>query len=132
MILNDEKHVEFIDEKPKVNDQPRRGMLKDFLDGTLLTREYVVRQLPYFLFLTLLAVIYIGNRYHAEKVIRKTLSLQNELKELRSEEITKASALMYLSKQSEVARMVDEKGLELKESTQPPKKISASRKELGE
>jgi hypothetical protein len=132
MILNDEKPVEFIDEKPKSREQPRRGLLKEFLDGTLLTRENVVRQLPYILFLTILAVIYIGNRYHAEKVIRKTLTLQNELKELRSEEITKASALMYLSKQSEVARMVEEHGLELKESTKPPKKISASRKELEE
>lgn len=132
MILSDEKHVEFIDEKPKVKEQPRRGLLKDFLDGTLLTRENVVRQLPFVLFLTVLAVIYIGNRYHAEKVIRRTLALQSELKELRSEEITKASALMYLSKQSEVARMVDNKGLELNESTQPPKKIKASRKELEE
>jgi hypothetical protein len=132
MILSDEKHVEFIDEKPKVKEQPRRGLLKDFLDGTLLTRENVVRQLPFVLFLTFLAVIYIGNRYHAEKVIRRTLALQSDLKELRSEEITKASALMYLSKQSEVARMVDNKGLELKESTQPPKKIKASRKELEE
>lgn len=132
MILDDEKYVEFVDEKPSVKDKPKKGLLKDFLDGTLLTRENVIRQLPFILFLTMLAVIYIGNRYHAEKVARNILTLQRELKELRSEEITKTSELMFISKQSEVARMVEEYGLELKESTKPPKKIIANKKELDE
>jgi hypothetical protein len=67
--------------------------------------------------------MYIGNRYHAEKVLRQNLKLQNEIKELRAEKITTASELMYSSKQSEVLKMVKEKGLELEESFDPPKRI---------
>ena len=66
--MNEErKHIEFIDEnaEEKAN---RRGALRDFLDGSILIKNFMVKQLPYILFLTLIAVIYIANRYHAEKV----------------------------------------------------------------
>lgn len=37
-----------------------------------------------------------------------------------------ASQLMYISKQSQVAKLVEEKGLGLEESVVPPKKIKAN------
>jgi hypothetical protein len=70
-----------------------------------------------------LAIVYIANRYNAEKVMRQTVVLQNELKEMRSESITTASELMFISKQSEVSKLVKIKGLDLYESVEPPKKI---------
>lgn len=75
------------------------------------------------LFLTLLLVIYIGNRYHAERVIRETLNLQTELKELRAKSISTASELEYMSNQSQVARLVEQKNIGLKYSEKPPVKI---------
>ena len=100
-----------------------RMPLKNVMDGSILTRDSVINQLPYILFLTLIAVLYIGNRYHAEKIVRKTIQIQAELKELRAESITSASKLMYISKQSEVARLVNKKGLGLKEAVEPPQKL---------
>ena len=82
------------------------------------------------LFLTFLAILYIANRYHAEKILRESVALQNEIKELRSEEITTASDLMYNSKQSEILKMVQRKGLGLEESTTPPKKIVVNKKDF--
>lgn len=126
--MNEErKHIEFIDEnaEEKAN---RRGALRDFLDGSILIKNFMVKQLPYILFLTLIAVIYIANRYHAEKVYRKHLLLQNEIKEMRAEAITTASDLMYISKQSQVIKMVEERGLEIEESKAPPKKIVVKKK----
>ncbi|MDA3890283.1 MAG: FtsL-like putative cell division protein [Salinivirgaceae bacterium] len=100
-----------------------RMPLKNVMDGSILTRDSVVDQLPYVLFLTLIAVLYIGNRYHAEKIVRQTNNIQSTLKELRAESITSASRLMFISKQSEVARLVNEKGLDLKEAVEPPQKL---------
>jgi hypothetical protein len=97
--------------------------LRNIMDGSILTRDSVIDQLPYVLFLTLIAVLYIGNRYHAEKIMRETNVAQSSLKELRAESITSASKLMYISKQSEVARLVRERGLELKEAVKPPYKL---------
>lgn len=115
-------NVEFVDEKQEKKDY-RKARFRDVLDGSLLTRDNVVSQLPFVLFLTFLLVIYIGNRYHAERVIRQSLKLQTELKELRAKSISTASELEYLSNQSQVSRLVDQKEIGLKYSEEPPIKI---------
>ena len=45
------------------------------------------------------------------------------MKNLRSESITTAAELMRISRQSEVVNLVKERGMELEESTTPPKII---------
>ena len=128
--MGKEENIEFIPEQqePKVPRGSRRGSIRDFLDGSILVKDFVVKQLPFIVFITALAIIYIGNRYNAEKVYRKHQRLQNEIKEMRAEAITTASELMFMSKQSMVIRLVEEKGLDIKESTEPPKRIVAKKK----
>jgi hypothetical protein len=117
------KNIEFIDEKQESKELRKVGTVKGLLAGSLLTKEKVVKQLPYILFLAALAFSYIGNRYHAEKVIRKNSELQDEVKELRAKSISTSAELMHLSKQSEVIKLINEKELGLKESRTPPQKI---------
>jgi hypothetical protein len=119
-------NVEFVDHNQEKKEY-RKARFKDVLDGTLLTRENVVGQLPFVLFLTLLLIVYIGNRYHAERVIRKSLQLQTELRELRARAISTASELEYMSNQSQVARLVEQKNIGLKYSDKPPVKIDSRR-----
>ncbi len=102
----------------------RRGSVWDVFDGSVLTKDRVVRQLPFVLYLTFLIILYIGNRYHSEKVIRQTMELQTELKEMRARAISIASELEFVSRQSEVAKLVESKGLGLKEAVEPPIKIT--------
>jgi len=116
------KNNEFIDEKEEPSRKDRFN-LKGLVDGTLLTRNFVIKQLPFFFFLFLLGLTYISNRYHAEKVRKNISGLKNELKELRAEALYTSSELMKLGRQTEVVRELGEKGLDLKESVQPPKKI---------
>ncbi len=113
---------EFIDVEPTGKGQ-KKGSIKDVLDGSMLVRENVIKQFPFIFFLAFLAMVYIGNRYHAEKIKRRVTKLQTEQKDLRSESITTKSQLMHMSKQSEVAKLVKKRGLDLEESTEPPKKI---------
>ncbi|MCK4346511.1 MAG: hypothetical protein KAX05_14600 [Bacteroidales bacterium] len=121
-MVREKKSIEFIDEQ-KEQTESKRMSVRGLIDGSLLTREAVIKQLPYIIFLTLLILIYIGNRYHAEKVVRKTVELQNEVRELRSEAITTSAELMFISKQSEVTKLVKRKNLELEELEKPPKII---------
>ena len=58
---------------------------------------------------------YIGNRFHAEKITRESTRLQREVKDLRAEALSISADLMYISRQSEVYRLVKEKGLNLEE-----------------
>ena len=101
-----------------------KAPFRTVMDGSILTHDAFLNQIPYIFFLTLIAVIYIGNRYHAEKILRETINISHELKELRAEAITSTSKLMFKSKQSEVARLVEERGLGLKEAVEPPRKLT--------
>lgn len=119
-------NIEFVDQKIEQK-EIRKGSLWDVFDGSVLTRDRVVRQLPFVLFVTFLIILYIGNRYHAEKVIRQTMELQTELKELRARSISTASELEFISRQSEVAKLVGNHELGLKEAIEPPIKITVTR-----
>ncbi len=99
------------------------GSVKNVIDGTMLTSNRTVKQLPFIFFLGVLGLFYIGNRYNAEKIVRKTNKVQSELKELRSEQIAVASELMQISKQSVVLKLIENYELDLIESTEPPKII---------
>jgi len=116
------KYKDFIQPSEELKENSR-GSLKDFVDGSVLTRDAVVQQLPFVLFLVLLSIFYISNRYRSERVFREMVTLEKELKELRFESITTASDLMEMSKQSEVAKRVQREGLNLQESLEPPIKI---------
>jgi hypothetical protein len=116
-------NIEFVDQKIEQK-EIRKGSVWDLFDGSLLTRETVVRQLPFVLFITFLIILYIGNRYHSEKVIRETMQLQTELRELRARAISTASELEFISRQSEVARMIEERSMGLHEAVDPPVKIT--------
>lgn len=84
----------------------------------LLSYRWIVQNIPYFLFLSVLAVIYIYNGHYADKTIREINKVSRELKELHYEYKTVKSEVMFRSKQSELARVVDSFGL--KELVAPP------------
>jgi hypothetical protein len=119
--------TEFIDQKEERKDY-KRSRFRNIMDGSLLTRDKVVKQLPFVLFLTLTIILYIANRYHAEKLVRRTLEMQTELKELRAESISTASELEYISRQSQVARLIDERNMDLKQLEKPPYQLVEEKK----
>jgi len=122
MIGDKKGNIEFIEEKIE-HKEYKFGSIKDLLDGSLIANDFVLKQLPYIVFLVIMAFIYIANRYHAEKVVRASIELTKEINELRAEAITTSSELMFSSKQSEVVKLVESRGLGLIESVEPPKKI---------
>ncbi len=101
----------------------KKASIRDLIDGSILTREYVLDQMPFIFFVTFLAMIYIANKYDSEKIVRDTVSIKNELKELRCEKISIHSELDSISRQSSVIRLIQEKNLEIKQLVEPPIKI---------
>lgn len=77
----------------------------------LLNYQSIVRQVPFFLFLTVLAVLYIYNGHYADKTIRNINNTAKEVKELQYEYKTVKSEVMFRSKQSELAKAVEPLGL---------------------
>jgi hypothetical protein len=83
----------------------------------LLNYQSVVKQIPFFLFLTFLAVLYIYNGHLADKTVRNISKTTREVRELQHEYKTVKSEVMFRSKQSELVKAVEPLGLkELMES----------------
>lgn len=80
-----------------------------------------VRFLPQILFVSVLCVIYIGNRHYAEKKVRNINKLETTVEDLRADYTTLKADYNYASKQSEVAK--EAASLGLKESNVSPYKI---------
>ncbi|MGD0341581.1 MAG: FtsL-like putative cell division protein [Bacteroidales bacterium] len=104
------------------------SFMKEILSGTMVTEKIILKNLWYVLLITLLAAIYIGNRFHAEKITRELSKLQREVRDLRSESLSTSADLMNLSRQSEVYSLIKERGLTLEELKTPPYKVIVSKK----
>jgi hypothetical protein len=113
---------EFVDIKVEQSEH-KSISIKEWFDGSIITRKSISQQLPFILFLCFFGIIYIGNRYHAEKIVRDLDKIQQNVKDLRAESIITASELMRMSKQSEVLKLVKQEDIGLEESVEPPKKI---------
>lgn len=92
--------------------------MRKFSLKKLLQHKWVVDNIPFFLFLAFLAVLYIYNGHLADKVTRKISATEKNIKELQYEYKTVKSEVIFRSKASELAKAVEPLGL--KELTQPP------------
>lgn len=83
-----------------------------------LNYQWIVKNFPFFLFLSFLAVVYIYNGHYADKTVRNINTVNKELDELNYEFKTLKSEVMFRSKQSELSKAVEPLGL--KELVAPP------------
>lgn len=90
----------------------------------LLSHKWVVQNIPFFLFLAVLAVLYIYNGHHADKLTRKIGATEKHIKELEYEYKTIKSEVIFRSKASELIKAVEPLGL--KALTSPPVLLDAS------
>ena len=104
----------------KTKNSKKKGGVKTFIGGTILTDDRVTRQWPFVFFLAFLGMLLITNRNWSERTIRKIEVLQDTLDELRSESITISADLMDESRPSEVAKKVEEANIGLQELVRPP------------
>ena len=110
---------EFIPTTQEVREASKVSV-KDLIGGKMLSREVVLRQIPVILFVAALIVIYITNQYKGESIMRQIISLEKEVKELKSEYASVAFRRQQMSTQSEILKLISDKGLNLQEAKTPP------------
>lgn len=104
-----------------------RGFI-NVLNGSFLTRENVLRNMPFILFCAALMLVYIAYGYHTERVVRQLERTGAALKEQRAEYITVRAELEKQEQQSQVAARIGALGLH--ESRVPPVKLAVDKDEL--
>ena len=100
------------EERPKIT-------LKDVASGEALGRELLQRQIPFILFLVMIALFYINNRFTYEAQLRDIDRLKKELIDAKYESLTVSEELMQMSRQSYVIDKLREQGSDLEVSTEP-------------
>ena len=100
------------------NTQQEEATAQKFDWRRMFSYQWVVRNIPFFLFLTFLAVLYIYNGHYADKLTKKIGATEKHIKELEYEYKTVKSEVIFRSKASELAKVVEPLGL--KELTKPP------------
>ena len=105
----------------------RKVGVRQVLLGSIFLNKEVLRWLPLVGMIAFLGLLMISNRFKGEKILRATVELQEEVKELRSESSTIEAELMNMSRFSEVLKTVERKGLGLKQPQEPPMKIKVEK-----
>jgi hypothetical protein len=93
---------------------------------SFISYKWVVRNIPFFLFLAALAVLYIYNGHYADKLTRKIGVTEKHIKELEYQYKTVKSEVIFRSKASELVKAVEPMGL--KELTEAPVLLNADEK----
>ncbi|UAY51649.1 FtsL-like putative cell division protein [Ferruginibacter albus] len=83
-----------------------------------LNSQWVVKNIPFFFFLAILAVLYIYNGHYSDKLARNIATTEKHIKELEYDYKTVKSEVIFRSKASELERVVEPLGL--KGMTRPP------------
>lgn len=100
--------VEKTGKEERSNKNPLKG---------LFNYQWIVKNIPFFLFLSVLTVLYIANGHRADKTIRKITSTTNELKDLQYEFKTLKSEVMFRSEERQVVTVTQPLGLTISKET---------------
>lgn len=109
------------------NKQGKKVGVRQVLLGSIFLNKEVLRWLPIVGLLAMIGLLVISNRFKGEKILREMVVVQEEVKDLRSESATVDAELMNMTKYSEILKEVNEKGLGLKQPTEPPIKIKVKK-----
>lgn len=90
----------------------------------MLQAKWLVRYVPFALFLGLLGLVYIANGHYADTTVRQISEAGRQMKQLQYEYKTLQAEWMYRSKESELAKVVETIGL--KKTKEPPVKIKVN------
>jgi cell division protein FtsL len=93
------------------------------LGGTVLTEDFFWKNARFIITVCIIIVLYISNRYSCIEKMAKIESLQRELKDAKYESLIMSVDLMELSRESKVEDLVQKKGVDVKQITEPVYKI---------
>lgn len=93
-------------------EQPTETIAPSKLDlKKIFNHKWIVKNIPFFLFLSGLAVFYIYNGHTADKLMRSISKSEKNIKELEYEYKTIKADVIYRSKASELVKAVEPLGL---------------------
>jgi hypothetical protein len=100
--------TEVKDKTERTNKNPLKG---------LFNYQWIVKNIPFFLFLSMLTVLYIANGHRSDKTIRMINSTTTQLKDLQYEYKTVKSEMMHISEEGQIVNASEKLGLKVSKET---------------
>ena len=96
-----------------------KSFVGDLIAGSLLTRDAVQRQMPFFVFIVILALTYVNNSFMYEAELKKNAKAKTELLDVKYKSLTTSRQLMEMGRRSKVQARLKAVGSELEETRTP-------------
>lgn len=93
--------------------------VRDILNGNILTSRFIRKQYMLILMLVVLSIFYIDNRYTSEKQIKQVAELKRQIQDAKYESLTISAELVEISRQSNVYKLLQERGIPVKPGNSP-------------
>ena len=87
----------------------------------LMYNKWIVKNIPFYFFISAIAIVYIANGHYADKTMRQINATEKNLKEMEYEFKTVKQEVIFRSKESELAKAAEPLGL--KPLVVPPLRI---------
>lgn len=108
------------------NDTVKKRAAKNGVVNQFFSYDWILKNMSFFLFLSVLAVLYIANGHMADNRIRKINETGRQLKELQYEYKTVKGEMMFKSRESEMMKAAEPLGLAI--DTVAPMRIKMMRR----
>jgi hypothetical protein len=97
----------------------KSSSFRDVLNGNIFTKRFFIKQIGLLIMIVVLFIFYIGNRYEYESELTYQNKLKKEVQDKKYESLSISAELMQVSRQSNVEKMLKERGIELHEPVSP-------------
>lgn len=87
--------------------------------GDILAESFIVNNMRFFVVLLIIVFVFISHRYTYLHKMSEIERLQRELRDVKYESLTISSSLTEASRQTEIEKLIESYGLEIKISNKP-------------
>ncbi|MBQ0030669.1 MAG: hypothetical protein MJZ24_09980 [Paludibacteraceae bacterium] len=102
---------------------PAKNPAINLMSGKLLKSNFFRNNWKFIAYITFLLFCYVGNRYWVDGHIRRIKELTILVDKERAININSSKEWSSISSQSNIAKLIKERGIELEEATTPPFEI---------
>lgn len=97
----------------------KSSSFRDFLNGNFFTKNFFRKQILLIFMIFVLIFFYVDNRYYSEKQLYNIIELEKKIKDLKFESLTISAQLMKITRESNIIKMVNDRGIGLHVSKKP-------------
>jgi cell division protein FtsL len=120
-VNGETKKLLLAEEEKNIENKKKQNSKFTGVGSSLLNYKWITKNIGFFLFIALLAVIYIANGHKADNMIRDINATAKDVKDLQYEYKTLKSEVIFKSREEQVVKAAQPLGLQL--PVQPPARI---------